>query len=203
MLGPGRIEMVPYEIVALGSSAGGVKALIAVLSALPAAFPVPVVIVQHLDPRHDTVLAEILDRRSRLRIKLAEEGELLTPGVAYLAPPDRHLLVGPGGTLSLSGAEHVRFVRPSADRLFMSVAAVYGSTALVCVLTGTGSDGAMGARAVKSHGGTVVAENPGTAEFAGMPRAVVSAVEVDLVVPLEDIAGALEGLVKERGRGER
>lgn len=196
MPGPGRIEATAYEIVAVGSSAGGVKALIDVLGALPAGFPLPLVIVQHLDPHHDTILAEILDRRSQLRVKLAEAGEVLVPGVAYIAPPNRHLLVKPGGTLDLSASDQVRFVRPAADRLFESVAAVYGSAALVCVLTGTGSDGAMGARAVKSRGGTVVAEDPDTAEFGGMPRAVVNAAEVDLVVPLKDIAAALEGLVK-------
>lgn len=196
MPGPGRIEATAYEIVAVGSSAGGVKALIDVLGALPAGFPLPLVIVQHLDPHHDTILAEILDRRSQLRVKLAEAGEVLVPGVAYIAPPNRHLLVKSGGTLDLSASDQVRFVRPAADRLFESVAAVYGSAALVCVLTGTGSDGAMGARAVKSRGGTVVAEDPDTAEFGGMPRAVVNAAEVDLVVPLKDIAAALEGLVK-------
>ncbi|MFD5247568.1 chemotaxis protein CheB [Amycolatopsis sp. NPDC058340] len=187
---------VPYEIVAIGTSAGGVKALITVLQALPADFPVPVVIVQHLDPRHDTVLAEILDRRSRLRVKLAEAGDVAEPGVAYLAPPDRHLLIAPGGGLDLSKSDKVRFVRPSADRLFESVAVAYGPAALVCVLTGTGRDGSTGARAVSSRGGTVIAEDPSTAEFKGMPQAAVNAVAVDLTLPLERIADALVALIE-------
>ncbi|SDU58918.1 chemotaxis protein CheB [Amycolatopsis keratiniphila] len=161
----------PFEIVAIGASAGGVKALLTVIEALPADFPVPVVIVQHLDPHHDTVLAELLDRRSRLRVKLAEDGEVAEPGTAYVAPPDRHLLVGPGGGLRLSERDKVRFVRPSADLLFESVAVACGAAVLVCVLTGTGSDGSAGARAVSSRGGTVVAEDPDTAEFKGMPQA--------------------------------
>ncbi|MER6664128.1 chemotaxis protein CheB [Amycolatopsis japonica] len=185
---------VPYEIVAIGASAGGVKALLTVLEALPADFPVPVLIVQHLDPHHDTVLAELLDRRSRLRVKLAEDGEAATAGVAYVAPPDRHLLVGPGGELQLSRRDKVRFVRPSADLLFESVAETCGPAALVCVLTGTGFDGSAGAKAVSSRGGTVVAEDPSTAEFKGMPQAVVNAVAVDLTLPLEGIADALVAL---------
>ncbi|KFZ83959.1 chemotaxis protein [Amycolatopsis sp. MJM2582] len=187
---------VPYEIVAIGASAGGVKALLTVLKALPGDFPVPVVIVQHLDPHHDTVLAELLDRRSRLRVKLAEDGEVAEPGAAYVAPPDRHLLVGPGGKLRLSERDKVRFVRPSADLLFESVAVACGAAALVCVLTGTGFDGSAGARAVSSRGGTVVAEDPSTAEFKGMPQAVVNAVAVDLTLPLEGIAAALVALIE-------
>ncbi|WP_394360069.1 chemotaxis protein CheB [Amycolatopsis sp. SB7-3] len=187
---------VPYEIVAIGASAGGVKALLTVLKALPGDFPVPVVIVQHLDPHHDTVLAELLDRRSRLRVKLAEDGEVAEPGAAYVAPPDRHLLVGPGGELRLSERDKVRFVRPSADLLFESVAVACGAAALVCVLTGTGFDGSAGARAVSSRGGTVVAEDPSTAEFKGMPQAVVNAVAVDLTLPLEGIAAALVALIE-------
>ncbi|RSN59325.1 chemotaxis protein CheB [Amycolatopsis sp. WAC 04182] len=196
MPGLSRPRASPYEIVAIGSSAGGVKALLAVLGALPADFPVPLAIVQHLDPRHDTILADILDRQSRLRIKLAEAGELLEPGVVHVAPPDRHLLVEPGGKLGLSTVDRVKFVRPSADLLFESVAAVYGPAALICVLTGTGSDGAAGAAVVKSRGGTVVSEDPDTAEFSGMPQAVTKSVSVDLVLPLEDIAAALVGLVE-------
>ncbi|OKJ98075.1 chemotaxis protein CheB [Amycolatopsis sp. CB00013] len=187
---------VPYEIVAIGASAGGVKALLTVLKALPVDFPVPVVIVQHLDPHHDTVLAELLDRRSRLRVKLAEDGDVAEPGTAYIAPPDHHLLVGPGGALRLSRRDKVRFVRPSADLLFESVAVACGAAALVCVLTGTGSDGSAGARAVSSRGGTVVAEDPSTAEFKGMPQAVLNAVAVDLTLPLEGIAAALVALIE-------
>ena len=195
MLGPSRLQAA-YEIVAIASSAGGVKALIEVLGALPADFPVPLVIVQHLDPHHETILADILNRRSSLRIRLAETDDVVEPGSVYIAPPDRHLLVNPGGVLSLSSGDQVKFVRPSADLLFESVADVYGASALVCVLTGTGSDGTAGAGSVKSRGGTVVSEDPETAEFKGMPQAVTRAVPVDLVLPLDDIAGALVGLVK-------
>ncbi|MEU7152514.1 chemotaxis protein CheB [Streptomyces sp. NPDC045456] len=185
-----------FEVVALASSAGGIKALTTVLGGLGPDLPVPVLVVQHLDPRHRTVIAEVIGRRTALRVKLAEDGERARPGTVCIAPPDRHLLVGPGGTLTLSGSELVHFLRPSADLLFESVAGAYGAQAIACVLTGTGSDGAMGVDAVRSRGGTVIAEDPRTAEFKGMPEAAVGTGSVDFVLPLEEIAAVIRGLVE-------
>jgi len=185
----------PYEIVAIAASAGGISALRHVLGALPAGFPVPVAVVQHLDPRHRTIIAEVLGRRISLPVRLAQEGEHADPGTIYIAPPDRHLLVGASGTLTLSSSELVHFVRPSADLLFESVAGSYGPRAIACVLTGSGRDGAMGAAAVKSRGGTVIAEDPELAEFKGMPEAAVAAGAVDYVLPLAEIAAVIRGLV--------
>lgn len=189
-----------YTIVALGSSAGGVHGLEKVLGGLDAELPVPVLVVQHLDPRHETVLADILARRTPMRVKLAESGETAEPGTVYIAPPDHHLLIGPDGVLSLSSSKLVHFLRPSADLLFESVAGAYGSQAIVCVLTGTGSDGAMGADAVKSRGGTVIVQDPETAEFKGMPSAVLDMGVVDYVLPLNEIAGVIRGLVETQER---
>ncbi|MCF3119321.1 chemotaxis protein CheB [Streptomyces arenae] len=190
----------PYAIVAVASSAGGINALVKLLGGFDAAFPVPVLVVQHLDPRHRTVLAEILDRRTALRVKLAEADEQAVPGTAYIAPPDRHLLVDTGGVLSLSGTELVHFLRPSADLLFESVAGAYGPQVIACVLTGTGTDGAMGVDAVKSRGGTVIVQDPETAEFKGMPSAAVGTGSVDYVLPLDEIAGVISGLVETKRR---
>ena len=203
MSAPGRLpESVEaadrYGIVAIAASAGGVQALSAVLGGLPADFPVPIVVVQHLDPRHETILADILDRRSALLVTLAEAGVPVSGGTAYLAPPNHHLLVGPGGVLSLTDTDRTHFVRPSADQLFESIADVYGPRAIACVLTGTGLDGASGVRAIKAAGGTVVVEDPEVAEFAGMPSAAVHTGAVDLVVPLSEIAAKLSALVAVR-----
>lgn len=183
------------EIVAIASSAGGIGALTRVLGALSATFPVPVVIVQHLDPHHPTVLAEVLGRRTRLRVQLAEADDVVRPGVVYIAPPNHHLLIGAGGTMTLSDTEAVHFVRPSADLLFKSIADAYGPTAVACVLSGSGRDGATGIEAVKARGGTVIAEDPDTAEFGGMPSAATATGAVDLVLPLDEIAGVLTTLV--------
>jgi len=186
----------PYGIVAIAASAGGITALGHVLSGLPQGFRVPVVVVQHLDPRHKTIIAEVLGRRAQLPVKLAQEGERAEAGTIYVAPPNHHLLVEPQGVLMLSSSELVHFLRPSADLLFESVAGSYGPRAIACVLTGTGSDGAMGASAVKSRGGTVIAEDPALAEFKGMPEAVVASGSVDFVLPLDEIATVICGLVE-------
>ena len=188
--------MKPYEIVALAASAGGLRALNRVLAGLPGSFPAALVVVQHLDPRHRSLMAEILGKRTALGVRQAREGDQLQGGVAFIAPPDRHLLVNPGGTLSLSQTELVHFVRPSADLLFESTAASYRERAIAVVLSGTGTDGAMGVKAIKKMGGTVIAQDQNTAEFFGMPEAAQKTGAVDFVLPLEDIAPALEKLVR-------
>jgi len=186
----------PYGIVAVAASAGGITALGRVLSGLAVGFPVPVVVVQHLDPRHKTIIAEVLGRRALLTVRLADHGERAEPGTIYVAPPNHHLLVEADGMLMLSSSELVHFLRPSADLLFESIAGTFGPRAIACVLTGTGSDGAMGASAVKSRGGTVIVEDPALAEFSGMPEAVLATGSVDFVLPLDEIATVISGLVK-------
>jgi len=114
----------------------------------------------------------------------------------YVAPPDRHLLVNADGTLSLSKAELVHFLRPSADLLFESVAASFKDRAIAVVLTGTGADGSSGLQAIKKMGGTVVSQDEGTSEFFGMPSAAIQTGQVDFVLPLEEIASALTKLVQ-------
>jgi len=185
-----------FDIVALAASAGGLRALTEVLAALPAEFPAPLVVVQHLDPRHRSLMAEILGRRTAIKVVQAEEGQHLKPGIAYVAPPDRHLLVNPGGTLSLTRTQLVHFVRPSADLLFESVAASYGERAIAVVLSGSGSDGAMGVKAIKKMGGTVIVQDRQSSEFAGMPGAAQQTGMVDFVLPLQEIALALQQLVR-------
>ena len=184
-----------FDIVALAASAGGLSALSQVLSDLPGDFPAAIVIVQHLDPRHRSLMAEILSRRTHIRVKQAEEGDSLTPATVYIAPPDRHLLVNPDATLSLSQSKLVHFVRPSADLLFESVAASFEDRAIAVVLTGTGSDGAMGVRAIKKMGGTVIVQDEKTSEFFGMPSAAIQTGNVDFTLPLNEISSALVTLV--------
>ncbi|MFJ2771395.1 chemotaxis protein CheB [Streptomyces sp. NPDC087300] len=186
----------PYAIVAVASSAGGIQGLTTLLGALGPDLPVPVLVVQHLDPRHRTVIADVLGRRTALAVKLAEAGERARPGTVHIAPPDRHLLIGSDGVLSLSDTELVHFVRPSADLLFESAAGAYGHRTIACVLTGTGKDGSLGTEAVKSRGGTVIVQDPDTAEHSGMPTAALGAGPVDFVLPLEEIAAVIRGLVE-------
>lgn len=185
-----------YDLVAVGSSAGGVGALLWLMSSLPSDLAVPMLIVQHLDRSRKTTLAEVLGRRSKMPIKIAEAGEQIKPGVAYVAPPDMHLRVTPGGFLTLTSSELVHFVRPSADLLFESVARCYGERAIVCVLTGTGVDGAAGVAEVGAHGGKVIVEDPDTAEFDGMPQAAAGTGAADIIVPLDQIADTIEDLIR-------
>jgi two-component system, chemotaxis family, protein-glutamate methylesterase/glutaminase len=188
-----------FDVVAVATSAGGLKALSHVLGALPADFPTAIVVVQHLDPRHRSLMAEILGRRSVLPIKQAEQGDRLSPGTVHIAPPNRHLLVNPDGSLVLAQSELVHFVRPSADLLFESVAGSFKERAIALVLTGTGSDGSMGVQAIKKMGGTVIAQDEGSSEFFGMPNAAIHTGCVDFVLSLREVPAALIALT---GRGE-
>jgi two-component system, chemotaxis family, protein-glutamate methylesterase/glutaminase len=183
-----------FSILALAASAGGLKALTIVLAALPRDFPAAIVMVQHLDPRHRSMLSEILGRRTFLGVRQARQDDAIQPGCVLIAPPDHHLLVNPDGTVSLSRAALVHFVRPSADLLFESVAASYRERAIAVVLSGSGSDGATGVRAIKKMGGTVIVQDA-AAEFGGMPRAAVHTGTADLILPLHEIAPAILDLV--------
>lgn len=184
-----------FEIVAMAASAGGLTALTQVLAGLPEQFPAAIVVVQHLDPRHRSLMADILSRRTAVEVRQAEEGDRLCPGIVYIAPPNRHLLVNADGTLSLSQSELVHFLRPSADLLFESVAGSYKGRAIAVVLTGTGSDGAMGVGAIKKMGGTVIAQDQETSEFFGMPSSAIETGSVDFILPLAEIPSALVTLV--------
>jgi two-component system, chemotaxis family, protein-glutamate methylesterase/glutaminase len=172
-----------------------VHALVEVLRRLPVPFGAVVVCVQHLDPRHRSLMPEIMGRRSSLPVHQAVDGMVLTPGHVYLAPPDRHLLVNAGGTATLTQTELVNFVRPSADLLFESVAAAYGSHAIAVVLTGAGKDGSMGVTAIKARGGTVIVQDEASSEFFGMPSAAIRTGSVDFVLSLDEIPGALVTLL--------
>ena len=189
-----------FELVVVASSAGGVQALTQLASELPAGFGLPVVVVQHVDPRHRSLLVEILGRRSALRVEHAEEGTRLTPGTIFVAPPGSHVLVNPDRTLSLSKAELVHFVRPSADLLFESAAASFTDRVIAVVLTGSGEDGASGVRAVKTMGGTVLCQDEESSEFFGMPGAAIATGSVDFVLPLGEIAAALVSLARSADR---
>jgi two-component system chemotaxis response regulator CheB len=184
-----------FDVVALASSAGGLKALSTVLASLPENYPGAIVIVQHLDPRHRSLMADILSRHTQLKVKQAVEGDILSSGTVFIAPPDHHLLVNLDGTLSLSHSELVHFVRPSADLLFESLAASYKERAIAVVLTGTGSDGQMGVQAIKKMGGTVIVQDQETSEFFGMPGSAIQSGAVDFVLPLDEIAPALVTLM--------
>src|SRR6267143_3719852 len=190
-----RRDVAPqFDVVAIGASAGGVEALHVVAAALPGDFPVPVLVVQHMDPRHKSMLAGLLGRRSRLRVKQAVDGETVEGGTMYISQPAMHLLVR-AGHLVLTDTKLVHFSRPSIDLLFESVADAYGDRAIGVVLSGSGVDGADGIRAIQAKGGSTLVQDPASAAHAGMPQAARATQCVDFTLPLEEIGPALASLV--------
>jgi len=186
-----------FDIVVLAASAGGLRAITMIVEELPSDFPAALAVVQHLDPKHRSLMPQILKRHTQLHVAQAEDGARLQSGWVYTAPPDQHLLLNGDMTFTLARTELVHFVRPSADLLFESAAAACKQRALAVVMTGTGSDGNMGVRAIKKMGGWVIVEDPATAEFSGMPAAAVDTGSADLIVPLAEIAPAIMRLARE------
>lgn len=179
------------EIILIGTSTGGPPALQDILTKLPADFPCPILIVQHMPVGFTASLAERLNRIAPLPVKEAVDGELILGGQAYLAPAGRHMKIGREGRdlrirLDFLPAEALH--KPSVDVLFESAAKVCGDRCLAVVLTGMGKDGSVGAQAIKSSGGRIVAESSETARVFGMPKAVIESVQVDSLVPLHEVA---------------
>jgi two-component system chemotaxis response regulator CheB len=183
------------KIIGIAASAGGLQAVSKLVAQFPSKFEAAILLVQHLDPHHRSHMAEILSKRCSLRVKEAQEGDLIRAGSLYVAPPNKHMLASQDGSISLTQSELVHFVRPSADLLLESIAATYKKDAIAVVLTGTGSDGAMGVQAIKKMNGTVFVQDPKSSDFSGMPEAAIQTGEVDFVLPLDEIANALLLLV--------
>jgi two-component system chemotaxis response regulator CheB len=179
------------QVVGIASSTGGPNALGEVLAALPATFPLPILIVQHMPPLFTTMLAERLQRTGRRPCVEGKDGMEVLPGTTYIAPGDYHMTVKAEGgriLLRLDQAPAENFCRPSADPLLRSMAATYGDELLTVVLTGMGHDGLEGARAVAEAGGTVIAQDQATSVVWGMPGAVTNAGLAREVLPLAEIA---------------
>jgi two-component system chemotaxis response regulator CheB len=179
-----------YRIIAIGESAGGFHSLCSVLAPLPADLPAALLVAQHLGPAHKSVMADLLQHKTAMVVRQAEDGEVIRNGVVLIAPPDWHLLAEPGA-IRLLRTPAVRQHRPSIDLLFESVAVSYGHHAVAVVLSGSGNDGAAGIRAVKMAGGRTIVEDPAKAKFSSMPYEALATGCVDAVLPLEKIGGAL------------
>jgi len=190
---PSQVKLAS-RVIAVVSSAGGIAALGRVLAELPKDLPAAVLVVQHLLASRPSHLAEILGWHTALTVEEARPGRQPRNGTVYVAPPDAHLIVGANRRLQLSQLPPLHFCRPSGDRLFESLATTFGPRAIAVILTGTGRDGAAGAQILRQHGGTVIVQDPPTAEFLGMPKAALEAGAVDRVLPLSEIARALESL---------
>jgi len=181
-------------VVAIGASWGGLHAIGTVLGGLPADFGAPIVVAQHRGA-DDGMLAGLLDRGSRLRVRDAEDKDRLVAGEVLVAPPDYHLLVD-GDSVALSVDEPVAFSRPSIDVLLTSAAASYGARVVGVVLTGSNRDGAAGLRAIRARGGIAIVQDPDEAERSEMPRAALEGCPGAQVRRLAAIAPELEQLTR-------
>lgn len=184
----------PIQAVAIGTSAGGVQALLHILPALPAGFPLPVLIVVHVPPDRSNALVPLFQDKCQVTVKEAEDKEPADGGVVYFAPSDYHLLVEADGSLSLSSDELVNHSRPSIDVLLESCADAFGPTVAGVVMTGANNDGAAGLKAIAEAGGTVIVEDPATAVASTMPEAALRACPNARAMSLDQIRSYLLNL---------
>jgi len=184
-------------VIGMAASAGGLNALSVILGGLPVDFPAAIAIVMHLSPDHKSLLAEILDSRSHLKVKQAQTGDILCHSSVFVAPPNHHMTVTKGGRLELSSssADKVHYARPSAEPLFASVAEVYRKNAVAVVLTGGDGDGSFGVQIIKEKGGKVIAQDRPTSQDFSMPETSIKTGDVDFILPLDEIAPKLIELV--------
>ena len=182
-----------YEVVVVGTSWGGLAAIRQLITALPATFALPLIVVQHRHKDSDHLLNSLLQDRTPLCVTDIEDKAPIVGGNVYLAPADYHVLVD-DGHFSLSTEEAVLFSRPSIDVTFTSVADTYGQHAVGVILTGANADGARGLRRLLDRGGLAFIQHPDTAESAIMPAAAIRAVPEARVLTIPEIAAALASL---------
>lgn len=190
---PGRID-----VLAIGASTGGPNALQYIIPNIPKNFSAPILIVQHMPPVFTKALANNLASKSAINVVEAEDGDLIFPGCAWIAPGDYHMGVlrdAQGVKIRLSKAPHENFCRPSVDWLFRSVAQVYGNHVFSIVLTGMGQDGYRGSEFVRSMGGYIMVQDEASSVVWGMPGFVAKAGFADEIVPLNDIVSGISRIV--------
>jgi len=176
-----------YEAIVIGVSSGGMNAMKALFANLPKDFKLPVIIVQHVSQHSDNIWIQLLNDKSSLEIKEADEKERIENGKVYIAPSNYHLLVEKDKTFSLSTDERVNFARPSIDVLFETAADAYKQTLIGVVLTGSNNDGSRGLKQIKELGGLTIVQQPQTAESPYMPASAIATSQPDYILPLEEI----------------
>lgn len=193
-----RTSMNNIEAVVIGASTGGPKALYSVITELPEKLGVPVFIVQHMPVGFTKAFADRLNSNSKLRVVEARESSCIEKDVVYIAPGGYHMEVEADKRIHLNTEPSIWGVRPAVDKLFFSASKVYGSHVLSVVLTGMGKDGAQGTAEIKKNGGITIAEDKSTCTIYGMPKAAYETGMVDLVVPLDEVAGQILTILRGR-----
>jgi two-component system, chemotaxis family, protein-glutamate methylesterase/glutaminase len=185
-----KIIVMARDLIVIGASAGGLRAVGQIAHLLPATLSACVLVVLHISPASRGMLASVIARRSSLRVKQAEQGESLVSGQIYVAPPDFHLTVGDRG-IELDQGPKVNRARPAIDPLFRSAAALYGQRVIGLILTGFLHDGTAGLAAIKQAGGVAIVQDPMDAEFPDMPGSALAGAPVDYCAPLSEIPALL------------
>jgi two-component system chemotaxis response regulator CheB len=186
---PPKLKMRPRAVL-IGVSTGGPNALSAILPSLPAHFPLPVLLVQHMPPLFTRLLSERLNASCRLPVAEATQGELVGPGKILIAPGDFHMKLVPGGDgvrICLDQAPPLNSCRPAVDALFSSAGEAYAGSVIAVVLTGMGQDGLRGAEILKARGAYILAQDQETSVVWGMPGAIASAGLADRILPLDQV----------------
>lgn len=184
-----------YDAIVIGASAGGLYVMTKLLQPLPANFPLPVIVVQHRSRDERSLLEEVLQQKCAVRIKQADEKEVIQKGTVYFAPPDYHLLIENDRSFSLSFDAAVNYSRPSIDVLFESAADVYKNRLLGIILTGANSDGAGGIKKIKMLGGNTIAQSLETADYPEMPKAAINTGYVRYTMTPDEISRYLLALI--------
>jgi two-component system, chemotaxis family, protein-glutamate methylesterase/glutaminase len=187
----------PAELIVIGASAGGVSALLTLLS--PAGFRLPIVALLHLLPRRESRLCSVLSHALSLPVREPVDKEVLQPGHVYVGSPDYHLLIELDRSVSYSGEPPVSFARPSIDVLMTSAADAYGPAAVGVLLTGANADGAEGMAAIRARGGITLVQDPADAEVPTMPEAAIARCRPDHILPLNDMPQMLLQLARTGG----
>jgi two-component system chemotaxis response regulator CheB len=193
-----KIPKKHYRGLVIGISTGGPMALLQIIPKIPSNFPLGIAIVQHMPPRFTQSMSQRLDGLSQVRVKEAENGDLLEPGKVLIAPGGKHLLFDHHGTqvrARISEEPKTTLYRPCADVMMKSALEAVNGPMIGLIMTGMGKDGLEGLKMIKKQGGIVVAQNEETCVVYGMPKAAVDENVADMVVPLEDIPNALNSLV--------
>jgi two-component system CheB/CheR fusion protein len=191
-----------FPIVAIGASAGGLDACTRLIDSLPAVTGMAFILVQHLDPNHESLMADLLAGHTAMTVQQAADGDAIAPDHLYIIPPGSYLSVKAGKLhLSAPGARHG--ARLPVDFLLHSLADECPDRTIGVILSGTGADGALGLKALHEAGGFTIAQEPGEAEYDGMPRAAIAAGAVDLVLPIGDMAAALVDPARQVARAEK
>jgi two-component system chemotaxis response regulator CheB len=184
------------QAVVIGASAGAIEALSTLLPALPSGYRLPVLIVVHVPPDRKSLLPDLFRDKCAIKVVEADDKEPVQNGVIYFAPPDYHLLVETGKTLSLSSDEPVLFSRPSVDVLFESAADAYGAALTAVILSGASQDGAKGLAAVVAAGGEAMVLRPGEAYASAMPEAAIASCPTAKILSLAEISLHLQAVGK-------